>query len=226
MQIAAIFDLDDTILDGSSGRLFVRYMQETSAMRGQFRRRDLARAAAEMAGWRLGLSNADRAMQRAARIAAGIETATFWLTVYDWFNEMVVHAVRDEARAAITWHRDQGHIPVICSASSQFSVLPAAEHLGIEHSIYTEWLEADGHLTGELRLPLAYGAGKVFWMEQWAADQNVDLSRSSFYTDHDSDCPLLEAVGQPVAVNPNRKLARIAQERDWHVVDWQSKSPS
>ena len=85
--------------------------------------------------------------------------------------------------------------------------------MGIE-AIWTEWLSADGALTGLVREPITYGEGKVYWTERWAAEHNVDLSQSYFYSDHLSDVPLLELVGHPVAVNPTRQLTRYALERD------------
>ena len=219
-KVAAIFDLDDTILNASSGALFYRYLRQTGAMSRFFRPSAMARAVLAMARWRLGLSDVNQAMAAAASIAGGIEVEPFWQLIQQWFDEMVVHTIRDEARAALAAHRAQGHLPVICSASSQFSVLPVARHLGIAHTLYTEWLAADGCLTGELRFPLVYGSGKLHWARLWAEQLAVDLASSTFYSDHHSDSPLMEAVGHAVAVNPGRKLARLAQANGWAIVQW------
>ena len=219
-KVAAIFDLDDTILNASSGMLFYRYLRQTGAMSRFFRPSGMARAALAMARWRLGFSDVDQAMGAAASIASGIEVEPFWDVIQAWFDEMVVHTIRDEAREALAHHVEAGDIPVICSASSQFSVLPVANHLGIDHTIYTDWLVADGRLTGKLRYPLAYGKGKRYWAQQWANQQDVDLLESTFYTDHHSDSPLMESVGHGVAVNPGHKLARMAEVNGWEIVRW------
>ena len=107
-KIAAIFDLDDTILDASSGRLFYRYLRQTGDLTRYFKHRDMARAALAMARWRLGLDDVNRAMSTAASIAAGIEVEPFWALIQQWFDEMVIHYVRDEAREVLSQHRKQG----------------------------------------------------------------------------------------------------------------------
>ncbi|MBV7335429.1 HAD-IB family hydrolase [Chloroflexi bacterium TSY] len=125
-----------------------------------------------------------------------------------------------QAKEKLAWHRDQSHLPVICSAASQFSVLPVAEHLDIQHSIHTTWLVSDGHLTGRLKQPIVYGLGKVHWIEQWCKEHRVNLARSYFYSDSISDRPLLELVGHPIAVNPDVKLEQFARQQSWPVLWW------
>ncbi len=220
-QIAAIFDLDDTLLNESSGRLLVRYLRRSGQLARYFRLRHSWILATAFLTYRIGgRQDVTQLMGRSARIARGIPLDEFWQLVQSWFDELVVDHIAPPGRAQLDWHRDQGHIPVICSASSQFSVQPVAHYLGIEHMVFTEWLSKDGYLTGEIRQPIAYGAGKVYWMEQWAASQNVSLAQSYFYTDHISDLPLLEVVGHPVAVNPEPQLAQLASARGWPIVDW------
>ncbi|MEZ4584055.1 MAG: HAD-IB family hydrolase [Caldilineaceae bacterium] len=132
---------------------------------------------------------------------------------------MVVHAIRPQATARLAWHREQGHIPVISSASSQFSVIPVADYLDIDHRAYTELESKDGRLTGTLRQPIVYGPGKVTWMERWAAPTTWTWA-SYFYSDHVSDVALLELVAHPYAVNPHAALRRLATQRGWPVLDW------
>lgn len=219
-KTAAIFDLDDTLLAGSSGKMMVQYLRRTGQLRGYFRRRDVLRTLAAVGSWRAGLMAPTRAMQQAARLTAGMDVDELWRLVRRWFDGMVVHAILPQARTRLEWHRAQGHIPVICSASSQFSVAPVATYLDIEHTICTELMSKDGRLTGELRLPVVYGEGKVHWMRAWCAEQKVDLARSYFYSDHISDAPLLNLVDHPHAVNPDRALRRLAAHNGWPILHW------
>lgn len=219
-RIAAIFDLDRTLLAGTSGKLFFQYLRKTGQLWRYFRRRDLAVVAAAVGAYQLGLIDATQAMQRSARVAAGIDVDEFWRLVQRWFAEMAVHAITRDGQASVAWHRSQEHVPLICSASSQFSVQPVADHLAIHHTIYTEWLASDGRLTGRVRLPVAYGAGKVHWVQRWAAEHGVDLARSYFYSDDHSDLPLLEKVAHPTAVNASPKLAKEAAARGWPLLAW------
>jgi len=219
-RVAAIFDLDHTLLSESSGTLIVRYMRREGELWRYFRRRDVIRMIGSLARYQMGRLDSIEMLRRAARLTAGIPVDEFWQLIANWFEEMVIYTISRGALEQLAWHRNQDHIPVICSAASQFSVLPVAHHLCIEHALHTEWLVADGRLTGELGIPILYGQGKVLKTREWAAEQDVNLADSYFYTDHHSDLPLLEAVAHPVAVNPNQKLLRTATARGWPVVDW------
>jgi HAD superfamily hydrolase (TIGR01490 family) len=219
-KAAAIFDLDETIIHHSSGRLLARYLWQTRQLFGFLRRRDIPALAATLLRYRLGFIEATQIMQFAARLTTNLEVVQLWQLIDTWFAEVVIHDIRPRAVERLHWHTAQGHIPVICSASSQFSVQPVADHLGIEHVICTEWLVENGRLTGDVRLPIAYGIGKVHWITAWAAQQDIDLAESYFYTDHVSDRPLLEQVGHPYPVTPQRALRRLAQEKNWTVLEW------
>lgn len=221
-RIAAIFDMDDTLLNGSSGRMLFTWLRQKGMLNRYFRRRDIPQVA--MAGllYKLHLLDPSWFLLRMGRAAAGADTTEMWNISRRWFREMLVPAINPEGVKRLKWHRAQGHLPVICSGSSQFAVDLVAAHLGIEHTICTEWIVEGGKLTGELRQPLVYGQGKVHWMERWAGETGVDLARSYFYTDHISDRPLLERVAHPVAVNPDPKLARLAEKQGWDVVAWRA----
>lgn len=218
--IAAIFDLDKTLLLDSSEQMIVRYLRQTGRAAQYIRLIPLLKVLLPMLLFRVGVLRADAAMRRLATMAVGISVDEFWLVINEWFREMAVHAISTDGAQKVAWHRSQGHIPVICSGGSQFSVQPVAAHLKIEHAIFTDWLVQDGRLLGQLRLPIAYAEGKVYWMERWAAQQGVDLTQSFFYTDSVSDRPLLEHVGHPIAVNPDKKLARLARLRRWEIQRW------
>jgi HAD superfamily hydrolase (TIGR01490 family) len=219
-KIAAFFDLDGTLLDQASARLFISYLRHRGLTWRYLHRRYLVPAIASLIGFKLGIVDMTRAIEHAARLATGADSGELWELVDQWFSEMVLPTIRAGGREQLAWHLDQGHVPVICSAASQYSVLPVAEHLGISHTIHTEWLTADGTLTGGLRLPVVYGTGKVYWATKWADSHNVDLGNSYFYTDHASDMPLLQAVGRPVAVDPEPQLRQLAAARRWPIVAW------
>ena len=219
-NIAAIFDMDHTLLSDSSARAFFRYLQRTGQLAHYLRRRDLVTMLAGSLLYRFGLLDASWLLRHAGRASAGQDVEKLWAISRQWFDADVIPLITEPARACLLWHQSQGHIPIICSGSSQFAVGLVAEHLGIEEWIATEWLVKDGRITGELRHPLTYGIGKVHWVEAWAQKRNVDLRASYFYTDHISDRPLLEKVAHPIAVNPDRRLARIALQNRWEILHW------
>lgn len=222
MSIAAIFDLDDTLLDGSSGRMLLRYMREKKLTTRYIRRRDMLGFGAELLLHRTGLADATRLFNHMARLLKGMDLEEMWRLGRDWYTDMVAPAISQPALERLAWHRSQGHVPLICSGSSQFVVLQVAAQLEIPHTIFTEWQAADGVLSGSLRQPLVYGTGKVYWAKRWAAAQGIDLAASYFYSDHVSDLPLLQAVAHPVAVNPDKKLAKLAAQRGWPIYQWRN----
>jgi putative phosphoserine phosphatase/1-acylglycerol-3-phosphate O-acyltransferase len=101
--------------------------------------------------------------------------------------------------------------------------MPAARDLGIEHVKCSNLEIIDGKFTGSVVKPTCYGMGKVDAAEQLAEQCDVDISQSYFYSDSDEDIQLLEFVGNPRPLNPNKRLRRIASGRGWPVQDFNSR---
>jgi HAD superfamily hydrolase (TIGR01490 family) len=116
-------------------------------------------------------------------------------------------------------HQDAGRPAFIVSAASNPLVELLAEVLGFEGGIGTRYeVAADGTLTGDIEGPFIYGEGKVEAMQRFAEEHEIDIGQSWAYSDSASDLPMLRAVGNPVAVNPDATLARIAREEGWEVL--------
>ncbi|HSJ54425.1 MAG TPA: HAD family hydrolase [Anaerolineae bacterium] len=213
-RIAALFDLDRTLLDTSSGQLYARYLYRT----GQMSRREMTRVVWWTVLSRLGILDMQALIARLLLVAAGSDQAETQRTSDLWFVEDVLPHVAERGLRRVAEHREQGHVVAIVSASTQYVVAPMAAHLGVPGQyVCTHVRSAGGRLTGELEPPACFGQGKVVWAERFAAEHGVDLDRSYFYTDSISDLPLLERVGQPVAVNPDPRLRRLAQRRGWPI---------
>jgi HAD superfamily hydrolase (TIGR01490 family) len=116
-------------------------------------------------------------------------------------------------------HQDAGRATFIVSAAGNGLVELLARVLAMDGGIGTRYqVDCESLLTGEVEGPFIYGEGKVEAMRQFAASHAVDLSESFAYSDSASDLPMLRAVGNPVVVNPDEELARIAAEEDWQVM--------
>ena len=126
--------------------------------------------------------------------------------------------VRPEAHRLLDQHRHAGRATYIVSASPVELVEPLAKALGMTAGIGTRSAIVDGVYTGELDGPFCYGPGKVEAIEQLARWEGLDLDQCWAYSDSASDLPMLDAVGHPVAVNPDAKLERMAGQRGWPVV--------
>ena len=212
--VAALFDLDHTLLDTSSGRLYAHYIYR----QGKIGRAELARVAWWNLVTKLGLLDMAAVLPKLLADAAGDEEAAMRELCDRWFASDVLPHVTQRGLARVREHQAQGHVVALVSASTQYVVRPMADYLGIPGQfVCSHLVSRDGRLTGEVVEPVCYGRGKVVWAERFAAEWGVDLSASTFYSDSISDLPLLERVGRPVAVNPDPKLRRQAQVRGWPV---------
>jgi phosphoserine phosphatase len=122
-----------------------------------------------------------------------------------------------EALELMELHRAAGHRVYLVSASPEEIVLPLAELLGVDGAICSRGeVDEQGCYTGHMAF-YAYGESKATAMREIATRTGIDLEASSAYSDSATDLPMLEAVGRPVAVNPDRPLAKVARERGWEV---------
>ena len=126
------------------------------------------------------------------------------------------HAIARAGVARIREHQAAGEEVWLLSAATQFVVQPVAEFLGIPCR-FTELEIIGQRITGYIVGEACYGPGKVTWAERIARERGVALADCAFYSDSISDLPLLERVGRPVAVNPDRRLERLARARGWVV---------
>jgi HAD superfamily hydrolase (TIGR01490 family) len=136
----------------------------------------------------------------------------------------LMERVRPESMRLIELHRDAGRSTYIVSASPIELVEPLARALGMTAGIGTRSVIVDGVYTGELDGPFCYGPGKVEAMEALAETEGLDLDRCWAYSDSASDLPMLDAVGHPVAVNPDAKLQRHAERAGWPVVEFRKRT--
>lgn len=161
-----------------------------------------------------------RLMTHLAQMSAGIERSRLQEVVREALTTAIAPAVYAEALDIIEAHHRAGHDVVVVSASSAEVVEPVAELVGADRAIATSMeVDDDGRFTGRITHSLLHGA-KVGALEVDALIHGIDLDRSWAYSDSITDQPMLEAVGHPVAVNPDRELRRLAAEKNWPVRDF------
>jgi phosphoserine phosphatase len=140
--------------------------------------------------------------------------------VRETLEETVEPIIYAEALDLIEAHRAAGNKVYLVSASPEEIVQPLAEHLGVDGSIASRAVVDDeGRYAGEMEF-YAYGPFKADAIRELAAAEGIDLEASWAYSDSYTDLPMLETVGQPVAVNPDRVLAKVAREREWEVMQF------
>jgi HAD superfamily hydrolase (TIGR01490 family) len=213
---AVLFDLDRTLIDCNSGWLWAQ--AEWRAGRIGWGR--MAWAAWWLGRYSLGLSGGlDEVARKAAATVAGEREAELADRTRAWFEAEIRHRLRPGAARALAQHRDQGARMVLATTSTSYAAELAAEAFGLHEVVCTRLEVVDGVLTGKLS-SLAFGSAKAERVVEWAARAGIDLSKCAFYTDSATDVGLLERVGYPIAVEPDRSLARIAKQRGWPVVSW------
>ncbi len=224
MVEAAFFDLDKTVIAKASMVAFSGPLHRA----GLLSRRMLVRAAwGQLVYAQFGATPAKLAKLRDSvlRLTVGWDQAVISRIVRETLVEVVEPIVFDEALDLIRFHQAAGRKVFIVSASPEEVVAPLARYLGVDEAIATRAeLDSEGRYTGRTEL-YCYGPDKVVAIEQAAKRDNVDLAASYAYSDSASDLPMLEAVGHPVAVNPNRELLRAAKERGWEVVRFSNRVP-
>src|SRR6185503_5174666 len=119
-------------------------------------------------------------------------------------------------------HQDAGRPVYICTAASQEMADLMAHVLDFDGAVGSRSEIVDGHYTGRPGGPFAYREGKAQLMRELAAAEGIDLAASFAYSDSESDLPMLRAVGNPVAVNPDGPLARVAREEGWDVMRFET----
>lgn len=215
----AFFDLDRTLLDVNSGTLWLR----EEWRRGAIGFVTAARAATWLTRYALGDVDLDRALDHAASVYAGVPVDLMTARVSAWFESDVRHRLRPGAQRALDAHRAAGDAVVLATTSSQFIAASARRAFDMDDAVATTLGVIDGRLDGTIA-DSAYGAHKLRQCERWAAEHGTPLAECVFYTDSASDLPLLERVGRPIVVHPDRRLRKIAHQRGWTIEDW-GKAP-
>jgi HAD superfamily hydrolase (TIGR01490 family) len=214
---AAFFDLDKTVIARASMIAFGRPFRRA----GLLSRWVLVRALwGQLVYLWIGADEKKLTKTRdaALKLTRGWDQQKVRSIVRDTIDEVIEPIVFEEALELIRSHRADGRIVAIVSAAPEEVVQPLAEHLGADLAIGTRAkVDEDGRYSGELER-YAYGPQKAEAVRELAGEMGIDLASSYAYSDSVTDLPMLEAVGHPVAVNPDRPLLRVARERGWDVV--------
>lgn len=217
---AAFFDLDKTVIARSStlafGRPLMRegYISKTMVLKGMY-----AQLVYHLVG-------ADEQKMEAMRHAL-LELTKGWQAdkiralIEDTLTSIIDPVIYDEALTLIGEHRAAGRRVYIVSSSGEEIVRPLAAHLGVPHVIATRpAIGPDGAYTGELDF-YCYGENKAVAIREHAERYGIDLAGSHAYSDSITDVPMLEAVGHPHAVNPDKDLRAVATERGWEILTFE-----
>ena len=216
MAEAAFFDLDKTVIAKASMAAFGRPLYNG----GLINRRTVLRALyAQLVYMHLGASEQrlETIRESVLQLTKGWSRDRVCEIVAETLADTVDPIVFREAIELIDQHRAEGRMVVIVSASPEEIVVPLGRYLGADAVIASRsLLDEEGRYTGQMAF-YAYGPFKAEAIEGLATERGIDLAGSYAYSDSYTDAPMLEAVGHPVAVNPDRVLHKLARERGWEV---------
>jgi len=215
---AAFFDLDKTIIAKSSSLAFSKPFQAG----GLITRRAMLRSAYAQFVYLVGGADHDQMEKIRAfmsQLVEGWDVETVKEIVAETLHHVVDPIVYDEAVSLMDEHRALGRDVVVVSASGAEVVEPIGELLGADHVIASRLEIVDGKYTGDIDY-YAYAEEKAHAIEAMATERGYDLEQCFAYSDSITDAPMLEIVGHPHAVNPDKELRRLAASRGWPVLQF------
>ncbi len=218
-QIGAFFDFDGTVIYGYSATTYLR----EQIKRGDVSARQLLELTKTMTQFGMGNMGFSAMMTVASQYLRGISEEEYLEFAEKLYKKHIAKLIYPESKALIEAHLKKGHTVALITAATPYQVMPAARELGIENVQCSKLEIVGGKFTGAVVKPTCYGMGKVDAAEQLADQYDIDINQSYFYSDSDEDIQLLEFVGKPRPLNPNKRLRRVASGRGWPVQDFNSR---
>ncbi len=218
-QVTAMFDFDGTLISGYSALVFL----QDAMLKREAGTEELTAIVSALTQFGRGKISFSALMDVHAQQLAGQSEKAYMEQAERLFRQKIARLIYPEARRLIDAHKAKGHTVAIISSATRYQVEPAAQELDIEH-VYTTGLAIEnGVFTGEVIKPTCFGPGKVSAAKKLTRKVKGKLSNSFFYSDSTDDLDLLEAVGNPVALNPNKKLRGVARAAGWPNISFSSR---
>jgi HAD superfamily hydrolase (TIGR01490 family) len=213
---AAFFDLDRTLMAGSSGLYWARAARGA----GLLTRRRIARYGWENVKFRL-RGSTDQATDRVRREVGEMISGQRVVDLQRLAPKVlagVLPRLYPQMLEVAHAHQDAGRPVYICTAASQEMAEMLAHVLSFDGALGARSEVVDGRYTGRSAGPFTYREGKSVAMRELAAAEGIDLAASYAYSDSESDLPMLRTVGHPVVVNPDAELRRVARQEGWEIM--------
>jgi putative phosphoserine phosphatase/1-acylglycerol-3-phosphate O-acyltransferase len=212
--VLACFDYDGTLIGGYSAEVFYQHRLRTLDI-GPI---ELARTLLMSARGIRTADDFDKLLALSLGAWRGREEAELEQLGERLFKGSIAARLHGEVWEVLDAHRRMGHTLVLASSATRFQAAPMACELGVDHLLCTSVEVHDGQLTGHAAGTPMWGAAKALGLKALAAEHAIDLDASFAYTNGEEDEPLLSAVGNPVAVEPDRALEQLADRHGWPVL--------
>jgi len=224
-RVAAFFDVDNTIVRGASAYHIARGLHQ----RGYLRKRDILRFGWESAKYSMFGENKeqiDDLRREGLGIIKGWSAAEMNAVGEEVYDEVLALRIFPGTKAIIDDHLAKGDEVWLVTASPIEVGRVIARRLGVTGALGTVAEQDNGHYTGRMVGDMLHREAKAAAVAALAAERNLDLSRSYAYGDSTNDVPMLEAVGNPTAINPDARLRRQASQHGWPIREFRKRSKS
>ena len=210
----AFYDLDHTIFEGNSATALV----EKSRARGIMSPKQFRHAVYLSFIYKLNLGDPTKMINRMLTWLKGVDESSLRQLCLDVFNESLVETIRPEILQSIEEHRNQNGAVVLLSSATLPICEPVSKYLHMDDVICTHLESANGNLTGHTKGKLIYGKEKKKQMLSFCKKHNYDPRKAYYYGDSYTDHYVMEAVGNPVVVAPEKRLLKTATARNWTIL--------
>jgi HAD superfamily hydrolase (TIGR01490 family) len=216
-KVAAFFDFDETLLEVESSRLGIQWLWDRRLVPLAY----ILKILLAKCFYQQRLLSEDRMVRILLTFYRKKRLVDFQRGATDFYKEYLKPHLAPAIVARVQDHKTQGHVLVMISGSVRYMLEPVAEDLGFDHLLCTDLeVNSNGRLTGKPNGLVCVGQNKRKLTVVLADNIGLDLEKSYAYGNHPSDLPLLESVGHPCAVAPNRILKKIAQQRSWPILSY------
>lgn len=213
-KYAAFFDMDKTILSENSGQLYYKYYYK----KGEIKFIDFIRLLPIPILYAFGMLKLEYISKALSKKYLGLTENEIYKKTQRWFEDFGHKFIRKEMIEEINKHRKNGAEIVLISASPRNLCYPLYDYLDMDKLISTDLIIENNIFKG-IQGKNVYGEEKVNRAKKYLSNNNMNFEDSYFYSDSISDLPLLKAVGNPVCVNPDKKLMKIAMNKKWKILD-------
>lgn len=211
----AIFDLDNTLLNGDSDYLWGQFLAKQGHVDGAFYEKENQRFYDEYVAGTLDIFEF---LEFSLTPLSQIDMAELEKLHNQFMNECIRPAITAQSRALIQEHADNKDTLLIITATNLFITAPIAQELGVENILATEPEQINNRYTGKVYGTPCFREGKVERLKKWLKETGSNLADSCFYSDSHNDLPLLELVKKPIAVDPDDTLRSHAEMKGWDII--------
>jgi HAD superfamily hydrolase (TIGR01490 family) len=211
----AIFDLDNTLLNGDSDYLWGKFLAQRGIVDAEFYEKENQRFYEE---YKAGQLDIFEFLAFSLKPLTEHPPAVLDALHLEFMQDYIQPIITPAARKLLAQHRDSGDVLLIITATNRFITAPIADELDVPHLLATDPEMHNGRYTGRVAGTPCFREGKVERLQAWLKQTGYNLAESWFYSDSHNDLPLLEMVTHPVAVDPDETLADHATARGWPII--------